>query len=121
MKTFVGIELIPGVDPDKNGATVDITNEIVNEGCVSVPPPLVTNVRPLTGATGTTVTIKGTSFGAPTLKVPRIVTFNGVMAPIVKWSDTKIVVTVPPAATSGNMVVTVDFQTSNSASFTVEQ
>ena len=33
LKTFVGIELVPGVDPDPSGSTVDITTQLVSKGC----------------------------------------------------------------------------------------
>jgi hypothetical protein len=35
LKTFVGIEVQRGVDPGKDGLTVDISNQIKNQGCVA--------------------------------------------------------------------------------------
>lgn len=34
LKTLLGIETTPGVDPDPNGSTTDITKKLVDNGCV---------------------------------------------------------------------------------------
>jgi sugar lactone lactonase YvrE len=63
------------------------------------------------------VILYGTNFGAT--QGSSTVTFGGIATPHYNWSDTKIYVTVPPNATTGNLVVTVNGQTSNPVAFTV--
>ena len=68
--------------------------------------PQITSLSPSEGSVGTSVTIWGYGFGnsqTPTSKV----TFNGISATVATWSDSQIVVTVPPGATAGNVIVTV--------------
>jgi hypothetical protein len=65
--------------------------------------PQVTDTNPTIGATGTQVQISGSGFGSS----QSTVTFNGVNAPIVNWSDTLITANVPAAATTGPVKVTV--------------
>ena len=66
---------------------------------------------------GTSVTVTGTNFGST--QGTSTVTFNGTAATPANWSATSIVVPVPSAATSGNVVVTVAGQASNGSSFVV--
>jgi uncharacterized protein YjdB len=79
--------------------------------------PTITNLSTSSGVVGTTVTITGTGFdgsqGAST------VTFNGAPATATTWGSKSIVVTVPAAATTGNIVVTVDNGPSNGVLFNV--
>jgi hypothetical protein len=35
LKTLLGIETTPGVDPDPTGSTTDITTTLVNNGCAA--------------------------------------------------------------------------------------
>ena len=63
--------------------------------------PLITSVSPTSGPVGTTVKIRGTA-----LEEATSVTFNHVTATIVSDSATKIVVTVPPGATTGYIKAT---------------
>ena len=72
-------------------------------------PPTVPTVGfvPLTGAVHTMVTLVGQGFG--TTPIGGSVTFGGVAAPIVTWSDTNIVVRVPVVATpAGTRTATVE-------------
>ena len=69
------------------------------------------------GPVGTEVTITGAAFGAT--QGSSTVTFNGSIGIPKSWSDTKIVVPVPEAATTGPVVVTVKGIASNSVLFTV--
>jgi hypothetical protein len=81
--------------------------------------PAITSLQPNSGAVGATVVINGSNFGAA--QNDSTVTFNGasVGTPSV-WSDTSITVTVPPAATTGNVVVTfAGVVPSNGSLFTV--
>jgi IPT/TIG domain-containing protein len=109
------------VVPVPNGATTG--NVVVTVGgaasvgvsfTVSPTAPDIMSLSPSTGIVGTTVTISGTNFGAS-----GTVTFNGTSATAMSWSATSIVVPVPTAATTGNVVVTVGGVASNGVSFTV--
>src|SRR5204862_7820940 len=61
--------------------------------------------------------ITGTNFVAT--QGSSTVTFNGTAAPPTSSSATSLPATVPPGATTGNVVVTVGGQASNGVSFTV--
>lgn len=65
--------------------------------------PMITAFTPDHGTIGRTVTITGTDFGA--VQGDGTVTFNGVTATIVSWSDTEIVAKVPAGAKTGLVVV----------------
>ena len=69
------------------------------------------------GAARTEVVIVGTDFGS--IQGTSNVTFNGTIGAPQSWSDTRIVVGVPEAATTGLVVVTVDGIASNGILFTV--
>ncbi|TLM69567.1 MAG: hypothetical protein FDZ70_09620, partial [Actinobacteria bacterium] len=77
-----------------------------------LPAPAITAVDPDPAEVGTDVTISGTDFGAA--QGASTVTFNGVPATVVSWSDTAIVVTVP---CDGPVVVTCDGAASNAVAF----
>jgi hypothetical protein len=80
--------------------------------------PGISSISPTSGVVGTSVTIIGTSFGAP--QGTSTVTFNGIAGTPTSWSDTRIVVPVPGGIASGSasIVITVGGQTTNFA-FTV--
>jgi len=80
-------------------------------------PPTITSLSPTSGAVGTSVTIKGTNFGAT--QGSSVVTFSGTEATPTSWSATSIVAKVPAGATSGNVIVAVGGIASNGAAFTV--
>lgn len=80
--------------------------------------PTITELSPSSAMVGSSVTIKGTNFGAS--QGSSTVTFSGVtVASITSWSAAQIVFTVPSGATSGNVIVTVGGEESNSSPFTV--
>ena len=82
--------------------------------------PVVDGIFPATSFVGFPVAIQGSDFGI--LQVPFFssVTFNGVDAgQAIIWTDTYIVVVVPEGATSGPVVVTNIFGSSNPYDFTV--
>ena len=79
--------------------------------------PVVTSLSPALGQVGTTVVIGGANFGAS--QGTGTVTFNGVAAAATSWSATSIAVTVPAAAATGPVVVTVGGEVSNQVTFTV--
>src|SRR5215472_917205 len=72
----------------------------------TVPGPTNVAIAPRGGIGGAQVTINGQYFQANQRN--STVTFNGVVAPIVSWSDTQIVATVPSGATTGPLAVTVN-------------
>src|SRR5712692_8637836 len=79
--------------------------------------PTITNLSVPSGPVGTAVTITGTNFGST--QGTSTVKFNGTTASVTSWSGTSIGVTVPSAATTGNVVVTVSGHASNGVNFTV--
>jgi len=64
--------------------------------------PQITKLSLTSGSPGKKVTISGSGFGV----TQNIVTFNGVLANVLPWSDTKITVEVPVGATTGRIRVT---------------
>ena len=78
-------------------------------------PPAISSVGPTIGGAGTSVSISGSNFGP----IAGTVTFNGAPAILNSWNSTHIVVTVPGAATSGNIVVTSGGLSSNGLAFTM--
>ena len=87
------------------------------EFTVGGPAPVIRKLKPGLGAVGTVVKIKGSHFGVS--QGDSTVTFNGVSAEPVSWSDTKIKAPVPVGATTGPVVVTVNGQASSGIEFTV--
>ncbi len=79
------------------------------------PAPSISSLSVTSGITGTAMTINGANFGSS----PGTVTFNSVAAGVSSWSSGSIGVTVPAAATSGNVVVSVNGVASNGVRFTV--
>jgi RHS repeat-associated protein len=71
----------------------------------TVPKPVVTSVSPTSGPEGAQIQIAGTGFGAT--QGSSSLTLGGRTAPVVSWSDTLIVATVPLAGASGGIQVTV--------------
>jgi hypothetical protein len=129
--TFNGIAATPTswsatsiAAPVPNGATtgnvVITVNGVASNGItftVTSTAPSITNLNPVSGQVGTSVTITGVNFGAS--QGTSTVTFNGTAATPTGWSATSISVPVPTGATTGSVVVTVSAQPSNGISFTV--
>jgi len=80
--------------------------------------PQITSTAPSSGPVGTQVQFNGSGFGAS--QGTSTVSFNGVNAVVVSWSDTQIVATVPTAAITGWVRVTVGGVASNVANITVQ-
>jgi len=83
--------------------------------------PKITDLQPPSGDTTTTVTLSGKHFGAT--QGTSTITFSDgaggtVTATPTSWSDTSIAVHPPSAATTGNVVVTVNGVASNAKVFT---
>jgi photosystem II stability/assembly factor-like uncharacterized protein len=72
---------------------------------VLLPSPTITSFSPNIGAAGTSILITGTNFDA--LKGNSTVTINGQAATITGISPTSIIITVPAAATTGKIGVSV--------------
>jgi RHS repeat-associated protein len=79
--------------------------------------PSITSLSPTSGTVGTSVTINGNNFGAT--QGTSTVTFNGTAATPTSWDDSSVMVAVPTAATTGNVVVSVSGAASNGVNFTV--
>ncbi len=71
----------------------------------------VTSLNPDNGPVGTQVQINGSGFGSS--QGSSTVSFNSVGASVVSWSDTQILATVPTAAKTGPICVTVGGIASN--------
>jgi RHS repeat-associated protein len=91
---------------------------VASNGAYFVPatPPAITQVAPLAGATDTTVAITGSNFG--TSKGSGSVSFAGVTAATVSWSDTSIIASVPAGAAAGYVGVWQNGLCSNGVFFT---
>src|SRR6266568_3918458 len=79
--------------------------------------PSITSLSVTSGPVGTSVTITGKNFGSP--QGTSTVKFNGTTGTPTSWGSTSIIVPVPSAATTGNVVVTVSGVASNGINFTV--
>jgi GH25 family lysozyme M1 (1,4-beta-N-acetylmuramidase) len=78
--------------------------------------PVITSVEPQSGAPGIQVTLRGKGFDSIVLL--RKVTFGGKPATTVRWSDTEVVVKVPPGAGTIDVVATGPAANSNRFPFT---
>lgn len=76
--------------------------------------PAIAGISPASGVSGAQVVVSGTGFGA--IQGSSSVTFGGVPASVIAWSDTSIAVVAPPGAGSAAVVVTTT-SASNSAAF----
>lgn len=78
----------------------------------TVTAPSVVSITPQTGGPGTTVTITGSRFGA--FQGTSLVTYSGINADLVSWSDNMIIAKIPANANSnGTFQVIVNGQVSN--------
>ena len=82
----------------------------------TVTAPQIDNINPNYGAPAALIKITGTNFG-PT-HGNSSVTVGGALSYVVSWSNTLIAILVPTRATTGNIVVTADRESSNGAAFT---
>ena len=76
-------------------------------------------ISPATGIAGQAVGITGSNFWAT--QDSSTVLFNGVVAPVLSWTDAAIVVAVPNGAVTGPVVVTVNGHPSNGLTFSMIQ
>jgi hypothetical protein len=77
--------------------------------------PQLVYCSPSSGAAGTQVSVLGRNLG----DTAGTVSFNGIAATVVNWTDSAIVVIVPQGATTGPVTVQVGSARSNAVSFTV--
>ena len=83
-------------------------------GSFIIPIPHISGTNPNYGAPAALIDISGINFGA----TKGTVTVGDAPSYVVSWSTTKIAIQVPSRATTGNIVVTADEETSNGAAFT---
>src|SRR5260370_1056003 len=81
--------------------------------------PAISGISPASGLAGTQITITGTNFGAQQYATS-YVTFNSNNLPVVSWSDTQIVATIPSGTSPMSSILRVVVTDRNTtASFTV--
>lgn len=92
---------------------------VLAQSALTAPGPSLTSISPGSGRVDTTVALDGTGFGA--VQGNGFVTFGGVTANVIAWSDTRIYVDVPSALLEGvrTVTVTADGYASNPINFTV--
>src|SRR5580658_523808 len=79
--------------------------------------PSISSLSPTSGPVSGLITIAGSNFGAT--QGSSTISLNGTTVSVLGWSDSLIVGTVPSGASSGPFSVTVNEQTTNSASFAI--
>jgi sugar lactone lactonase YvrE len=77
----------------------------------------VTSISPTSGTAGTLVEITGTGFSATASE--NTVTLNGIVCAITNATTTKLTISIPANAASGNLMVTVNAKSVQSGPFTV--
>ena len=77
----------------------------------------ITGISPTAGSPADVVTITGTGFGST--QSDSVVTFDGVTANVITWSDTSIQAVVPAGAATGPVTVEVADRTADGPVFTV--
>ncbi|HET6225808.1 MAG TPA: IPT/TIG domain-containing protein, partial [Bacteroidia bacterium] len=100
--------------------SVTVNNQSVTSNLpfIVLEPPTITSFSPTNGRPGDQVIISGTNFNL--LTATNVVKFNGAIASVSNGTSSQLTVTVPPAATTGMISVTVNGQTATSMSvFTI--
>jgi RHS repeat-associated protein len=117
MATNVYIGLAVSSDDASYMTTATFDNVSINS--TALPAPVITSVSATTGSIGSDVVISGTGFGAS--ESGSLVLLNDSPVTINSWSSTSITITIPTAATSGYMAVSVapSMNDSNPVFFTV--
>src|SRR5262249_48935589 len=113
---YVGLGVSSGINSSLGSATFDNVSTTFSGWGTS---PTIASVTPVSGATGTSVTIAGSNFGST--QGSSTVAFNGTSATPCGtcWGATSITVNVPTGATTGNILVTVGGVASNGVNFGV--
>ena len=95
-----------------------LANQYVTEFTTQAMPPLaIASLAPSNGVVGSIVVINGVGFAPDPMD--NHVTFNGLTATVEDALPNRLIVTVPHATTTGDVVVTVGAETSNGLTFTV--
>jgi YD repeat-containing protein len=102
---------------DIEGTVSGNYDSTIGTPAVVPPPPRLTGLSPTAGAVGTSVSITGQYFGS--VQGTSTVKFGTTIATPSAWSDTTITVPVPAGATTGQVLVTVAGQNSNTLAFMV--
>ena len=95
--------------------TISVNGVASNPIAFTLGGPIIDAVSPSSGRVGLTVSVTGSSFGDSQGSI----TFSGVPASVLFWSDTVINAFVPQGAANGDVVVSVGDLPSNGVSFTV--
>ena len=109
-----------GTDVAGNATSANVT--VTNTGASGQGnPPIITAVSPNLGGVGAVVTLAGSGFGVS--QNSSLVMFNGIVGPVLSWTDSSISVSVPVALGPGpaTILVGVNGSASNVAQFTVTQ
>jgi len=114
--------LVPAPNNATTGPVVLTVGGVASNALTfTVLPPSITSLNPASGVVGTSVMISGTNFG-PTQgssSVEFSAPIGFVFATPTTWSSTSIVVPVPSGTATGNVMVVVSGQNSNSILFTL--
>jgi regulation of enolase protein 1 (concanavalin A-like superfamily) len=112
---YVGL----AVSSTSTSSLVTATFDNVSVSSTTSPAPTITSVSATTGSVGSQVVIYGKGFGQS--QGNSFVYLNGTPVTINSWSDTSITITIPSAATSGLLGVSVapSMNNSNTVVFTV--
>jgi hypothetical protein len=105
---YIGLAVSSGSTSSLATATFDN----VSVSSTASPAPVITNVSATTGSIGSQVVITGTGFGTP--QGNSVVELNGTPMTINSWSATSLKITIPSAATSGPLAVSVAPSMNNS-------
>jgi len=107
------------IAPVPQGATTGSVSVTVNNTASNstkfnlLPTPSIITLSPASGPVGASITVTGSNFGAT--QASNTISFNGMPAIPISWSDTQIVSLVPSGATSGTVVVTANGVPSSSS------
>jgi YD repeat-containing protein len=119
---WTGVSITAG--PGNRSATASVSVEGTLNGnfdsrtVLPLPqPPSIASLTPARGPKNTIVHVAGSNFASP--QGTSTIAFNGVSATASSWSNLNIDTTVPAAATTGNVVVTVGGRSSTGMNFTV--
>ncbi len=104
-------------DAAYEGPIVVTVNGIATNGLPYAITPTITGISPASATAGTVVTVSGTAFQPNQNFSP--VTFAGVSATPISWSNTSFTVPVPSGATTGPVVATVNNVASNGMPFII--
>ncbi len=112
---YVGFAVSSG----QNSMLATATFNNVSLSTAAAPAPILSNVSPASGTTGTQVVLSGLGFGAS--QGNSVVRLNGVPVTVNAWSNTSVTITIPTGATSGPLAVSVapSMNNSNPLTFTV--